>query len=350
MEICDIISQILLEKDENIMANIREVAKRANVSVATVSRVINHNGKVKENTRNHVLAVLDEMGYGCDKSQGEQSKRIKRILVLLPDIANPFYSIIAQGVCETARKKDYLLMLCTTERSYENEKHYINMLRTGMADGAILFAPVMSRDELMELDAQKHIVQCCEYMEEAETVPHISVDNYAAGVDAIQHLINIGHEKIAMISCGNGFLSTAERENAYKDTLKKNGIAFNPQYLAKLESDYGYRTGIRSMNYLLNLKEPPTAVFAISDIVAIGAMQAIQKAGLSIPEDIAVVGFDDLDVASLYNPPLTTIYQPKEDIGRLAMELLDKKINGLEPEYESIFLEHELRIRKSTVK
>lgn len=351
MEIYGIISQILKEKDENIMANIREVAKKANVSVATVSRVINQNGNVKENTRNHVLAVLDELGYGCDKGQSERhKKKVKRILVLLPDIANPFYSIIAQGVCETARKKDYLLMLCTTEGSYENEKHYIDMLRTGVADGAIMFAPVMGKAELVELDSEKHIVQCCEYEEEVETVSHISIDNYAAGVDAVQHLINIGHKKIAMISCGNGFLSTAERENAYKDTLKKNGIEFNPQYLAKMESDYGYRTGIRSMNYLLNLKEPPTAVFAVSDIVAIGAMQAIQKAGLSIPEDVAVVGFDDLDVASLYNPPLTTIYQPKEDIGRLAMELLDKKINGIEPEYDSIFLEHELRIRKSTVR
>lgn len=333
------------------MANIREVAKRANVSVATVSRVINQNGNVKEDTRNHVLAVLNEMGYGRGREQnGQSGKRVKHILVLLPDIVNPFYSVIAQGVCEAARKKDYLLILCVTERRYENEKRYIDMLHTGIADGAVLIAPVMSRQELAELDKENHIVQCCEYEEKIETVSHISINNYAAGTDAVQHLINIGHKKIAMISCNNGFLSTAERENAYRDTLQKNGIAFNPQYMVKTESDYGFRTGIRSMNYFLNLKEPPTAVFAISDTVAIGAMQAIQKAGLSIPDDIAVVGFDDLDVASLYNPPLTTIYQPKEDIGRLAMELLDKKINGLELEYESIFLEHELRIRRSTVK
>lgn len=333
------------------MANIREVAQRANVSVATVSRVINQNGKVKENTRNRVLTVLEEMGYVRDKKQEvTDNKKLKRILVLIPDIANPFYSIIAQGICEAARKKDYLLMLCTTERNYNIENHYIDMLRTGMADGAIIVAPVMSGDELEKLDAEKNIVQCCEYEEKINTVSHISIDNYMAGVDAVQHLINIGHEKIAMISCDNGFLSTTERENAYRNTLEKNGIAFKTQYLAKMESDYGYRTGIRSMNYLLNLKEPPTAVFAISDIVAIGAMQAIQKAGLMVPDDIAVVGFDDLDVASLYNPPLTTIYQPKEDIGRLAMELLDKKINGINSGYESVFLEHELRIRKSTVK
>ena len=103
-------------------------------------------------------------------------------------------------------------------------------------------------------------------------------------------------------------------------------------------------------NSLLNLNEPPTAVFAISDIVAIGAMQAIGNAGLHVPENIAVVGFDDLDIASLYNPPLTTVYQPKKDIGRLAMELLCKKIHGLSSENGSVFLEHELRIRKSTVK
>lgn len=333
------------------MANIREVAKRANVSVATVSRVINQSGKVKEKTKEHVLAVMEEMKYECDvKPDKQNKKKVKRILVLLPDIVNPFYSVIAQGVCEMARKKDYLIMLCTTERDYENEKHYIDMLRTGMAEGAIIVAPVMSKAELVELDSQKHIVQCCEYEEEVETVSRISIDNYAAGTEIVQHLVNIGHRKIAMISCDNGFLSTMERENAYKDTLKKNSIEFNPHYLVKRESDYGYRTGIRSMNYLLNLKEPPTAVFAVSDIVAIGAMQAIQKADLSVPEDIAVAGFDDLDVASLYNPPLTTIHQPKEDIGRLAMELLDKKINGVEIACESVFLEHELRIRKSTVK
>lgn len=333
------------------MANIREVARRANVSVATVSRVINQSDKVKANTRNHVLSVMSEMGYGENKAAGaETKKKVKRILVILPDVVNPFYSIIAQGACETARKEGYLLMLCTTERNYENEKYYIDMLRAGMANGAILVASVMDKTELLELDSTKHIIQCCEYDEDAETVSHISIDNYTAGKDAVQHLINIGHKRIAMISCDNGFLSTAKREKAYRDTLEKNGIEFHPQYLAKMENDYGYRTGIRSMNYLLNLKEPPTAVLAISDIVAIGAMQAIQKAGLSVPDDIAVMGFDDLDVASLYNPPLTTIYQPKEDIGRLAMEMLDKKINGIDSEFESIFLEHELRIRKSTVK
>ena len=333
------------------MANIREVAQRANVSVATVSRVLNQNGKVKEKTRNHVLAVLEEMEYTRERKPDiREEKKLKRILVLLPDIANPFYSIIAQGICGAARKKDYLLMLCTTERNYDVENHYIDMLRSGMADGAIIVAPLMSGSELEKLDTEKNIVQCCEYEENINTVSHISIDNYTAGADAVQHLINIGHEKIAMISCDNGFLSTAQRENAYRDTLKKNGIEFKPQYLAKMESDYGYRTGIRSMNYLLNLKEPPTAIFAVSDIVAIGAMQAIQKAGLSIPDDIAVIGFDDLDVASLYNPPLTTIYQPKEDIGRLATELLDKKISGIDSGYESVFLEHELRIRKSTVK
>ncbi len=333
------------------MANIREVAQRANVSVATVSRVLNQNGKVKEKTRNHVLAVLEEMGYTREQKQDvREEKKLKRILVLLPDIANPFYSIIAQGICGAARKKDYLLMLCTTERNYDVENHYIDMLRSGMADGAIIITPIMSGSELEKLYAEKNIVRCCEYEEDINTVSHVSIDNYTAGVDAVQHLINIGHKKIAMISCDNGFLSTAQRENAYKDTLRKNRIEFKSQYLTKMESDYGYRTGIRSMNYLLNLKEPPTAVFAVSDIVAIGAMQAIQKAGLLIPDDIAVMGFDDLDVASLYNPPLTTIYQPKEDIGRLAMELLDKKINGIDTGYESIFLEHELRIRKSTVK
>lgn len=241
-------------------------------------------------------------------------------------------------------------MLCTTERDYNNEKRYIDMLRGKMADGAIICAPVMSKSELEQLDKESCIVQCCEYDEELETVSHISINNYAAGVDAVQHLINIGHRKIAMISCENGFLSTAERERAYKDTLEKNGIKYNPQYLAKTESDYGYRTGIRSMYSLLNLNEPPTAVFAISDIVAIGAMQAIGNAGLHVPENIAVVGFDDLDIASLYNPPLTTVYQPKKDIGRLAMELLCKKIHGLSSENGSVFLEHELRIRKSTVK
>ena len=332
------------------MANIREVAHRANVSVATVSRVLNESKSVKPETRELVLAVMQELGYTAGKTKEIATTDVHRILVLLPDIENPFYSVIAQGICEIARKKNYLVMLCTTERDYNNEKRYIDLLRGKMADGAIICAPVMSKLELEELDKQSCIIQCCEYNEELEEVSHISINNYAAGVDAVQHLINIGHRKIAMISCENGFLSTAERERASKDTLKRNGIEFKQQYLAKTESDYGYRTGIRSMKYLLSLNEPPTAVFAISDIVAIGAMQAIENAGLIVPDDIAVVGFDDLDIASLYNPPLTTIYQPKKDIGRLAMELLCKKIHNLSGENGSIFLEHELRIRKSTVK
>ncbi|MEZ3433294.1 MAG: LacI family DNA-binding transcriptional regulator [Lachnospiraceae bacterium] len=333
------------------MANVREVARRANVSVATVSRVLNNSSRVREDTKKVVLTAIEELEY-ISPRQHKEDKEIRpiKILALLPDVENPFYSAIAEGICDMARKKNCMVLLCTTASQYENEQKFLQMLSLNLADGAILCSSVMDREELRELNQKYPLIQCCEYKEKLECVPHISVDNYAAGYDAVQHLINVGHKKIAMISCNNGFLSTRERENAYKDVLQKNNIEFKNEYVARAGTDYGFRSGMRAMNQLLNLPDAPTAVFVISDIMAIGAIQAVIKAGMSVPEDVAIIGFDDLEIASNYNPPLSTVYQPKKDMGRLAIELLIDRICTEDDVIGSQFLEHEVRIRQSTVK
>lgn len=329
------------------MSKIKDVARLAGVSVATVSRVINDSDAVHDTTRQKVLDAIKELGYRPNLL-GRHLRRTETrlVLVLLPTISNPFYSRIVLGIEDVAHKNGYSIMLCNTDSDIKREKVYLGLLRNRLADGVIFLAPEIESEELSEIAGKFPVVQCCEYKEGA-MVSHVSIDNYSAACKAVRHLIDLGHKRIGMISCGNGFLSTKERERAYRQVLEENGIPFDPALLRY--GDYGFKSGLRNALQLLSLPDRPTAVFCISDMMGIGTIKAAFEKGLRVPEDLAVCGFDDIGYANMYEPPLTTIAQPKYDLGCTAMELLLKHIKeGGSAEPEDIYLEHELVIRKST--
>jgi LacI family transcriptional regulator, repressor for deo operon, udp, cdd, tsx, nupC, and nupG len=330
------------------MSTIQDVAKLANVSAATVSRVINKSSSVTEETRKIVQKAIDEMNYQPNLL-GRNLRRTETsmVLVLVPNIANPFYSRIVKGIEDVSHSNGYNIMLCNTNSDSGREKVYLELLKNKLSDGIIFMATELNNDELSDIGAKFPVVQCCEY-KEGVGVSLVSIDNYSASCKAVKHLLSLGHRKIGMISAQNRFLSTIQREAGYKSTLQNAGIAYRKDFLKY--GDYSFKSGLRLANQLISMEDRPTAIFAISDIMAIGAMRAVKEKGLRVPEDVAVSGFDNISFAAMCDPPLTTISQPKYDIGRAAMELLLKQIRHEIKDVQNILLEYELVIRESTVK
>lgn len=330
------------------MSNIKDVAKMANVSVATVSRVINNCGNVSDESRESVIRAVRELSYRPNLL-GRNLRRTETnmILVLLPTIANPFFTKIVKGIEDIAKKNGYHIMLCNTESDINREKIYIDLLKNRLADGVIFIAPELSREELSQLGSVYPVVQCTEYKEGAK-VSHVSIDDHAAAYTATKHLISLGHTKIGLISCNNNFVSTKKREEGYRKALSEHEIPFSEKLISY--GGYGFKSGLRGAMQLLSQQNRPTAIFAISDMMAIGAMKAIKNAGCRVGKDIAVVGFDNVSFSSMIDPMLTTIAQPMNDLGGVAMEILLRQIKGENREPENVVLEHELIIRESTVK
>lgn len=329
-------------------STIQDVAKAAGVSVATVSRVLNNSSAVSGKTKDIVIDVIKKLNYQPNLlGRNLRRTETKLVLVLLPSIANPFYSGIVKGIEDIGHKNGYNVMLCNTNSDINREKVYLDLLKNRLADGVIFMAPELSREELSETGTVFPVVQCCEYKEGA-AVSHVSVDNYSAAYKAIRHLTSLGHSRIGMISCSNNFLSIIRREEGYFKALEDAGISPDKNYINY--GDYSFKSGLRATARFLLMKDSPTAIFAISDIMAIGAIRAIREKGLVIPKDIAVVGFDDISFSSMCDPMLTTVSQPKYDLGCTAMELLLGQIRGEIKQPQDILLETELIIRESTLK
>ncbi len=329
-------------------STIQDVAKAAGVSVATVSRVINNSQAVTENTREAVMSAIKMLNYQPNLlGRNLRRAETQRLLVLLPNIGNPFYARIVKGIEDVAHKNGFNVMLCNTDSDAEREKVYLELLKSRLADGVIFMAPVLDKEGLTEIGKSFPVVQCCEYTEGAQ-VSHVSIDNHAAAYKVTRHLISAGHKRIGMISSRGSLVSISQRESGFKKALADSGIDFR-QELVKY-GDYSFNSGLRAANQFVSMSDRPTAIFAISDIMAIGALRAIRENNLKVPDDIAVVGFDNINFASMCNPTLTTISQPKYDMGCIAMELLLQQIRGELKEPRNILLEYEIIIRESTIK
>lgn len=331
------------------MITIQDVARDADVSVATVSRVLNDSNSVTAKTRDKVLASIKRLNYEPNLL-GRNLRRMetKLILALLPNVSNPFYSRLVKGIEDIAHRFGYNVMLCNTDNDGHRESMYLDMLKNRLADGVIFMESELSDKDIIDLAQRFPVVQCSEYKENIP-VDYVAIDNVSAAKRAVEHLVALGHRDIGLISSNGNYLSKFKRFEGYKKGLQEAGIEFDSSLVAY--GDYGFKSGIRAANALLNNpKRRPTAIFAISDMMAIGAIRACNSAGLNVPKDIAVVGFDDISFASMYSPMLTTISQPKYDMGCEAMRLLIDKINGQTNGHSVVMLEHELKIRESTTK
>lgn len=327
------------------MANIQQVAKQAGVSVATVSRVLNGQNTVSSKTKTKVEEAIKFLNYEPSMlGRNLRNSESRIVLILIPNISNPFYLDIIKGIENTALNHGYNILLCETNSNPDKENIYFNLVRKKMADGIISMDPAVNVETLKQLARTYAIIQCSEYGG-GIGIPYVTIDSEEASYRAVKHLIQIGHKKIALMNSDEKFLYARERKAGYQRALKEQGIAVESRYMVYTQ-DLSFGHGQQAMKKILALPDRPTAVFAVSDLLAIGALKEINASGLHVPKDIAVVGFDKIDFSNMTNPTLTTVAQPMYKMGATAADMLIDKIRG--KEVDSVILEHELIIREST--
>lgn len=331
------------------MANIRDVAKKAGVSVATVSRVLNHPNTVSPTTMEYVLSVIKELNYtpnGLARSLA--LNKTNTIALLIPNILNPLYMEIVKGVEDVAHKKGYNTLLCNTEENQKKEADYIDMLIKRRVDGLILTASLLNKEEIQQIKKQDITLVM---IGKNKNVKHGSVvftDYMLGGYIATKHLIEIGYKRIAHISGAVHQIENQEKRAGYEKALKENNLPVDKRYI--VEGNNEIEGGYLAAKKLLQFKCKPEAIFVANDLMAFGAIDAIKSEGLRIPEDIAIIGFDNIEMSALVEPKLTTVTQPAYKMGLLSARLLFDHIeNGDDEEHvhQEIFLQPKLKVRKS---
>lgn len=327
------------------MATIRDVAREAGVSVATVSRVLNEEHVVSPKTVSRVREAMHRLHYTPNMLGTHlRRKSTNDILVLIPNTSNQIYNRILRGIQTEAQQRGYNVMVCPTGADRAMEERYLTLLKTKLADGAIFLSSTLSAQEMNRLARSFPVVQCCERIPGSAT-SFVSVRNEEAGYDAVSALIAKGHRKIAFLGSSQGVLSSEEREQGYRRALSGHGIPLCEAYLVR--DTYSYNSGMRSAEKLLALPDRPTAIFAVADTVALGALRFLLSHGVRIPEDIAVIGFDDISFSAVYTPSLSTVSQPQLALGEHAMQLLAEKLQNPQVPDRTVLLPHRLLLRET---
>lgn len=328
-------------------ASISAVALHAGVSVATVSRVMNDMDGVRPGTRDKVMASVTALGYRMNHlARNLRTAASRLLLTMVPDVGNPFYSEIVRGIDSVAREHGYFVMLCDTGAEAGRESAYFDLLRTHRADGAICLDPDTVQHALANESNILPWVACCEF-DPAIAVPYVGVDNYRAAGDAVRHLIARGHSRIGLINSDQRYRYARERQRGYLDALQAAGLQAPPQWRQQVDS-LDYDAGKQATLLLMAQPDAPTAVFAVSDTLAIGALSALRQLNKRVPEQVAVVGFDDIAIAAQTWPALTTIAQPMRLLGETAARLLLQRLAEPEASVQGVLLPHRLVQRESS--
>lgn len=330
------------------MATIQDVARDAGVSTATVSRVFSAPERVLETTRSKVMEAVTRLGYEPNfAAKSLRTLRTEKILVTVPDIANPFFSQVIRGVEEAALAAGYSVLLGDTRHEETREEQYAAMFRRKEADGLIFLGHRLP-DALAELVAAKGprtpIVNGCEFRP-GLAVSSAHIDNERAAGEAIEHLYTLGHTRVGAVTGPLASPISSDRLKGVLAAAQRHGRA---SALRVVIGDFSIESGVRQAGKLLDEPGRPTAIFCFSDEMAMGALEAIRQRGLRCPEDVSLVGFDDIRFAQYLHPQLTTVRQPKEQIGhevvRLLLDILADRTSTL----QNVTLPHQLVVRSST--
>ncbi|MBM3471029.1 MAG: LacI family transcriptional regulator [Armatimonadetes bacterium] len=328
-------------------ATIREVAEAAGVSVATVSRVVSESDhRVAAATRSRVLAAVARLNYQPNLvAQGLKSRVTRTVGLIVPDISNPFFPAIVRGIEDTANQAGLAVLLCNTYEDLAKERSYLALLRKRMVDGFIFATVGANTEHLRMLRRQRMPAVLIARAPGGVDMDAVLVDNRRGEREAVEHLLHLGHRRIAFIGGPATLPVAGERLAGYRDALGAAGIPVDPA----LVFDGGFRPegGAAAVEALLSRRVKFTAIVAANDLMAIGAMEDLHRRGRRLPGDVAVVGFDDITFASLVEPPLTTVAQPKYQMGRLAMERLLELLNGGASRPRRLVLEPRLVVRES---
>jgi DNA-binding LacI/PurR family transcriptional regulator len=330
------------------MITISDVARRARVTTATVSNVITQRVPVSDKTRARVLQAIEELGYRPNLvARGLAQGKTMTLALVVPTLSNPFFAEVVEEVERVADQHDYQLLLSMTHNSWEEGKRHLERMSSRWVDGFIVMGMAADIADVLALkEGGKEVVLSVWNQDQyTQTLPIIDIDFRLAGELATRHLLECGHRQIAAIVEEPVQLT---RHKGFETALVEAGLSVPPEYIRQGNSSF--ESGYQGALELLALPNPPTAIFAGNDWMALGAIEAIVSKGLSVPYDIAVVGVDDISQAAHTHPPLTTVRIPKREMARVATEMLLRYIRGTDIPEEplKILVSPHLKIRQST--
>ena len=326
--------------------NIKDVARKAGVSISTVSRVVNNSKPVKPKTKDKVLEAIEELGYRPNAiARSLKIKHTKSIGIMTPDIANQFYPEVVRGIEDVANMYEYTIFLCNTDLNEEKELQYFAELEEKQIDGLIFMGNHVSeelRNEMISSDIPVVLIGG-----KASDLPSVTINNEQAAKEAVDFLLSRGHHRVGVITgkMKDPMMGQA-RLKGYRSALEEKKMQVQEELI--VEGGYRYKSGYEGAKALMALPDPPTAVFVCSDEMAIGASRAILEDGFRIPEDVAIMGFDNVDISGKVYPSLSTIGQPMYEMGAIAMRLLTKILHHESIGASDIVLDYEVIEREST--
>jgi LacI family transcriptional regulator len=329
-------------------ATIRDIADLAGVSIATVSRVLNDRPDVAPETRETVLQVVREHGFSTNRgARGLSSGRTGMIGLMLPLVADAYFGPLLAGASEALYENDMRIVLTPTLHRHDREVSVIERLMRGTTDGAILILPEESADELLALQRQGFPFVVVDPREPPpDGIACVAAMHAAGAKQATEHLLALGHRRIGAIAGARGWYATEERLAGFRAALAGAGILLDPELV--VYSDWRIPRGTEAARELLSLPDPPTAIFGFNDNVAIGALHAARERGLSVPQDLSVVGYDDTEQAVIVFPRLTSVSQPLAELGRMGVSVLTRVLEGQRIDALRVELATRLVVREST--
>lgn len=321
------------------------IAERSGLSIATISRVFNRSQSVSDEKRARVIQALRELGVDPSTLDLRPQPRNNMLIFNVPSLKNPFYSPIIEASRRTAKRFGYNLVVNENPLGTDLQS-FIDLIRTSRAAGVILTNAIVP--ETVETIRQVvPVVTCCESATTAG-VPYVTVDDESASENAVKYLISLGRRRIALINGPAEFKYSKERYKGYRNALVSHGFAIDDDIICAVGADMDYDIAVANVTRMLSQPGRPDAFFCISDVLACAAIKASLAAGLRVPQDVAVVGFDNIQFSRMMNPTITTVCQPFDQLGTLAVEMLVRVMNGDDEHIESIHLGCELMIREST--
>jgi LacI family repressor for deo operon, udp, cdd, tsx, nupC, and nupG len=331
------------------LAKINDVAKSAGVSTATVSRVLSNAAVVAPATRRRVMAAVERLGYAPNATaKNLRMLRTRRLLVTVPDISRPLFSLILQGIEETAHAEGYAVLLGDTQYDQGREERYAQMLQAKEADGLIFLGRKLSKgvEGIVKSNVERRapVVNALGFVPQLG-IPSVQIDNKAAAVEAMEHLYRLGHRHIGLVTGPALSYVSDQRLRGARERAKKENVE---RHLVVMNGDFSIDSGVVAGERLLGRKQPPTAIFCFNDEMAMGVIHTARRRKMRIPDDLSVVGVDDIRYARYTDPPLTTVAQPMRLMGENAVRVLLDILNGGTSASEQVTLPHTLVVRAST--
>ncbi|GAD89248.1 HTH-type transcriptional repressor PurR [Vibrio halioticoli NBRC 102217] len=333
------------------MATIKDVAKLAGVSTTTVSHVINKTRFVAETTQQRVMEAVKELNYAPSAvARSLKCNTTRTIGMLVTQSTNPFFAEVVDGVESYCYRQGYTLILCNTGGLYEKQRDYIRMLAEKRVDGILVMCSDLTEELREMLDSHPGIPKVVmDWGPESSSADKIIDNSEEGGYLATKYLVENGHTKIGCLTGQTEKLACIERMSGYKRALAQANIPYNDDFI--FEGNFECDTAVETADKLVALAESerPTAIFCFNDIMALGLISRLTQHGIAVPEDISVIGYDNIDLAGYFAPPLTTIHQPKRRVGKTAFEILLERIKNKEHD-RRIFEMHPELVERSSVR